>query len=216
MDIAANQQLNTSSPLNTIRPPAVPYRSSYHSHVTQTQSSSADEENTVNQQREQQRAEQADAQLIQKLASRDREVRSHEAAHVAAGGSYIRGGSSFTYQRGPNGQLYAIGGEVKIDASAIVNNPEATLDKAEVVRRAALAPAQPSPEDLRVAAQATRLASRARIDIAIQQRQQQMEASRQGNDETEVSDTGSGSSGSVSGFTGTLESPDVEAMDLIA
>ncbi|MDF1587906.1 MAG: putative metalloprotease CJM1_0395 family protein [Gammaproteobacteria bacterium] len=106
---------------------------------------------------------------IQQLKARDREVRAHEAAHVAAGAGLIRGGTSFTYQRGPDGVQYAIGGEVSIDTSKVVNNPEATLRKAEQIRTAALAPAQPSQQDRTVASKAAQLVIEARAELNQQQ-----------------------------------------------
>jgi len=48
---------------------------------------------------------------LAKLKARDREVRAHEAAHTAAAGSLAKGGPSFTFQRGSDGRLYAVGGE---------------------------------------------------------------------------------------------------------
>jgi hypothetical protein len=47
----------------------------------------------------------------------------------------------------PDGCDYALGGEVAIDTSAIAGDPEATLRKMEQIRRAALAPANPSGQD---------------------------------------------------------------------
>ncbi len=105
---------------------------------------------------------------IQKLKARDREVRAHEAAHIAAGGSVVRGGARLTYDRGPDGVLYATGGEVSIDTSE-ASTPVETLDKAERIRRAALAPANPSPQDRSVATQAARMAIQARHEIFAQQ-----------------------------------------------
>jgi hypothetical protein len=102
------------------------------------------------------------------LKQRDRQVRAHEAAHLAASGGYARGGPSFTYQKGPDGRLYAVGGEVGIDVSAIPGDPAATLRKAETVERAALAPAQPSGQDRSVAARAAALAAQARQQLARQ------------------------------------------------
>lgn len=118
---------------------------------------------------EQQREEQ-ERQLLQQLAARDREVRSHEQAHAAVGGRYA-GAPSFTYTRGPDGRAYARSGEVSIDVGPIPNDPEATLRKMELVQRAALAPAEPSSQDLRVAAQAQVLAAQARAELAQQQRE---------------------------------------------
>lgn len=106
------------------------------------------------------------AQLqIAELVSRDREVRAHEQAPAAVGGRYA-GAPSYTYRRGPDGLRYAAGGEVGIDVGAVPNDPEATLRKMEVVLRAALAPAEPSVADLRVAAQAQAQMVQARAELA--------------------------------------------------
>ena len=115
---------------------------------------------------QQQRLEQLE---IAKLVSRDQEVRTHEQAHAAVGGRYA-GAPSYTYERGPDGKRYAVGGEVSIDTSPIPNDPEATLRKMEVVIRAALAPAEPSAQDRQVAAQAQLQMAEARVELAQQQR----------------------------------------------
>ncbi len=109
-----------------------------------------------------------DLQQIQKLKTRDRVVRAHESAHVAAGGGIVRGGANFSFQRGPDGVQYAIGGEVQIDASKIAGDPQATLQKAERIQAAALAPAQPSSQDRTVAAKAAQMAIEARAEISQQ------------------------------------------------
>jgi hypothetical protein len=51
----------------------------------------------------------ADLQKVQALQQRDREVRAHEMAHVAAGGSLVRGGASFTYEFGRTGNVMQLG-----------------------------------------------------------------------------------------------------------
>tara|TARA_R110002073_G_scaffold37559_5_gene108176 strand:+ start:1059 stop:1829 length:771 start_codon:yes stop_codon:yes gene_type:complete len=108
-----------------------------------------------------------DREVITELKARDREVRAHEAAHAAVGGQYA-GAPTYTFQRGPNGVSYAVGGEVSISTSAISGNPEATLEKAQQIQRAATAPAEPSNQDRRVAAQAAQMAQQARADIALE------------------------------------------------
>ncbi len=105
-------------------------------------------------------------QEIQKLSRRDREVRAHEQAHLSVAGRYATGGASFEFKRGPDGKLYAVGGEVRIDTTPVADDPQATLEKAEVVRRAALAPRDPSPTDRQVAAQASAMAMQARAELA--------------------------------------------------
>ncbi|MCW9050778.1 MAG: putative metalloprotease CJM1_0395 family protein [Motiliproteus sp.] len=101
---------------------------------------------------------------ISELSAIDRDVRAHEAAHAAAGGS-IAGSPSFSYTRSPDGRLYATGGEVSIDTSPVPGDPQATIDKAETIIRAANAPADPSPQDLRVAASAQALLVDAQAEL---------------------------------------------------
>ncbi|NQY13112.1 MAG: hypothetical protein HRT81_04525 [Henriciella sp.] len=93
----------------------------------------------------------AEQAQVDKLKARDREVRAHEQAHATVGGQYA-GAPSYTYQTGPDNQRYAVGGEVSIDTSPVEGDPEATVDKMEIVIAAALAPAEPSPQDRKVAA----------------------------------------------------------------
>jgi len=104
-------------------------------------------------------------QLVTRLQARDREVRQHEQAHLAAAGGLAVSGASYSYQRSPDGKNYAIGGEVGIDVSP-GSTPEETLAKAGRIRAAALAPANPSGQDRAVAAQAASMAREAQADKA--------------------------------------------------
>ena len=113
-------------------------------------------------------------QEVRELKQRDREVRNHEQAHLAAAGPYANGGAQFEYTRGPDGRQYATGGEVSIDVSP-ARTPETTIRKMRIVRRAALAPAEPSPQDRRVAAQASQNENRARVELAQQRRDERKE-----------------------------------------
>ncbi len=115
---------------------------------------------------------------LQRLQQRDRQVRAHEQAHKAAGGRYVRGGARYQYRTGPDGRHYAVGGEVSIDTSE-ASSPEATIRKAQAVKRAALAPAQPSPQDRQVAAQAAQMEQQARAELARQRQEQARLASEQ-------------------------------------
>ncbi|MEW6427249.1 MAG: putative metalloprotease CJM1_0395 family protein [Thermodesulfobacteriota bacterium] len=107
-------------------------------------------------------------QQLAALRSRDAEVKAHEMAHLAAAGAYARGGASFQYQNGPDGRQYAVGGEVSIDTGR-ERTPAATITKMAVVRAAALAPADPSPQDRAVAAAATSAMGRAREELRQEQ-----------------------------------------------
>jgi hypothetical protein len=112
-------------------------------------------------------AQMTDAELdeIRKLQQRDIEVRTHEQAHKSAAGSH--GGSiSLSFKQGPDGKRYAVEGEVPVDLSAIADDPEATVAKMQQIHRAALAPAEPSSADRRVAAKASQKAAKARKEIA--------------------------------------------------
>ena len=109
---------------------------------------------------------------LQKLKQRDTEVRTHEQAHLSAASQYARSGASFTYQKGPDGASYAIGGEVGIDV-AKESTPEATITKMQTIKRAALAPATPSGADKRIAAQAGTKEAQARQEL-LQVRQEEL------------------------------------------
>jgi hypothetical protein len=105
-----------------------------------------------------------DQKKVKDLIKIDQDVRSHEAAHVAAGGQYVKGGATFSYQKGPDGKMYAVGGEVSIDTSPVKGDPQATIAKMEAIKRAALAPADPSGQDRSVASEASQEESKARQD----------------------------------------------------
>jgi hypothetical protein len=135
------------------------------------QQESAGREDAEERQRQQQEA--AEQRQVDELKARDREVRAHEQAHAAVGGQYA-GSPSYEFETGPDGQQYAVGGEVSIDISK-ETDPSDTIDKMQKVRAAALAPAEPSPQDFRVASEANRLAVEARAELAQQQFEEQQD-----------------------------------------
>ncbi len=116
-------------------------------------------------------SQQVDQTNIAQLKARDSAVRAHEQAHIAASGGLAEGGPSFVYQRGSDGKNYAIGGEVNIDVSP-GRTPQETIAKAQLVRAAALAPADPSPQDRSIAARATQMELQARAELLAQGSQQ--------------------------------------------
>jgi len=109
----------------------------------------------------------AETRQVAELSERDRQVRAHEAAHQAAAGS-LGGAASFTYETGPDGRSYAVGGEVPVDMSGGRTAAE-TATRAAQIRAAALAPADPSPQDLAVAATATAMEAAARQQMTREQ-----------------------------------------------
>ena len=116
-------------------------------------------------------AEQARAlqREIERLSARDKEVRAHEQAHMAAGAGLVTRGANYTYVMGPDGRRYATGGEVGIDTSP-GQTPQETIAKAQRIRAAAMAPAQPSGQDMQVAAQATQMQMQAQMELMLQRR----------------------------------------------
>ncbi len=101
-------------------------------------------------------------QQVRELQSIDRNVKAHEAAHQAAGGG-LAGAASFSYTRGPDNQMYATAGEVPIRMQK-GRTPEETIANARQVVAAAMAPADPSPQDYRVAANALKMEFEARAE----------------------------------------------------
>ena len=100
---------------------------------------------------------------VEDLKARDQEVRTHEQAHKSAGGQYAAA-PTYTYERGPDGKQYVTDGEVSIDIGE-ESDPQATINKMQVVKRAAMAPAQPSAQDRRVYAEATQKEAQARQEL---------------------------------------------------
>lgn len=140
----------------------------------------------------------AEEKQVSELKQRDAEVRAHEQAHARVGGAHA-GAPSYTFQQGPDGKRYAIGGEVQIDTSQ-ERTPEATIRKMQVVIRAATAPAEPSSQDLKVAQQARSQLSEAQAAL----RQQKAEE-LSGDDEAAGSGAASAETGPPEGVAGTTE-----------
>jgi hypothetical protein len=100
---------------------------------------------------------------VEKLAARDRDVRAHEAAHLASAGA-LASGVEYTYQLGPDGKLYAVGGKVQVSIPPGLS-PEQALAEARQLRSAANAPSDPSGQDMSVSLKASELEARAQQQI---------------------------------------------------
>ncbi|MGD9201204.1 MAG: putative metalloprotease CJM1_0395 family protein [Chitinispirillia bacterium] len=137
-----------------------PYISQEEKPLNPPEKSPVDEETAGNQE-----LTQEENQEVIELKNRDREVRAHEMAHLSAAGPYAQGGAQFEYKKGPDGKRYAVGGEVAIDTSGISNDPEATIQKMRIVRKAALAPSNPSAADRAIAAKASQKEAQARQEL---------------------------------------------------
>jgi hypothetical protein len=125
-------------------------------------SESSDDSQAKQQESQEKEQEQVEQQQIQQLQQRDVEVKAHEQAHAAVGGTHA-GTPNYEYETGPNGKKYAVGGEVSIDVSKEAT-PEATIRKMQIVQAAALAPAEPSSQDRKVAAQAASNIAEAKVE----------------------------------------------------
>jgi hypothetical protein len=126
---------------------------------------------------EEQQKQQAEQQQLSELKQRDAEVKAHEQAHATLGGQYASS-PQYEYERGPDGRRYAVSGEVSIDISK-ASTPEETSRKAQQIKAAALAPVEPSVQDLRVATEATQIALEARTQIASTKAQEAQESYEQ-------------------------------------
>jgi hypothetical protein len=122
-------------------------------------------EDSAHTQRTRRERAEEDQQEVEELRQKDRQVRAHELAHKSTGGRYT-GQIRYEYERGPDGKSYVVGGEVPIDVSPVPGDPAETIRKMDQVRRAALAPADPSGADRQVATLAARQAQQARLELA--------------------------------------------------
>lgn len=104
-----------------------------------------------------------DKLTVSKMVQVERSVTAHEQAHKTAAGQYA-GPISYDYATGPDGKRYVVSGEVPINAPQ-GRTPEDTIQIMERVKRAALAPADPSAQDVAVAAQAAQQQQMARNEL---------------------------------------------------
>ena len=94
--------------------------------------------------------EQDFARVLEKFKRKDAEVRSHEQIHASIG--HTTTPISYTYQQGPDGKMYAVGGSVRLDTS-IPEDPKAAAFKLDQIQRAASAPTDTSGADNKIANQ---------------------------------------------------------------
>ncbi len=122
--------------------------------------------------------------IVEQMQARHDEVVRHEEAHRLVGGQYASA-PRYDYEQGPDGRRYAVGGSVKIDTSP-ERDPEATIAKMDVVKRAALAPAEPSPQDRKVAQTADQIRQQALaelMELRAEERRARMEAINNGGED---------------------------------
>ncbi len=151
-----------------------------------------------------------DKKVVEELKKRDQEVRTHEQAHVAAGGAHVQGGPTYSFQNGPDGRKYAVGGEVNISTSAVADDPDATIRKMQTVKAAAMAPAQPSGKDRSVASQASQAISQAQTEKSEKAKEERKDSEVKENDKTETNTVDT--KGKEAASTSTLKSETKEAL----
>jgi hypothetical protein len=121
---------------------------------------------TEQQEDQQQQAEhelsEDEQRMVDELRLSDQRVRAHEQAHAAAGAYNVR----YDYQTGPDGKQYAVGGSANIDINVSSSDPDGKIQEASKMRAAALAPSDPSSEDMAVAAKASRIEMEAHAEKA--------------------------------------------------
>lgn len=130
----------------------------------------------------------SEQQYVRELAAIDASVRAHEAAHVGAGAGVVSGGASFGYTRGPDGKMYATSGEVPISMKE-GRTPEETIQNARQIASAAMAPADPSPQDYKVAANAAQMEAQARSEQAQERAEELKEQTRESEESQEADST---------------------------
>ncbi|GEA09757.1 putative metalloprotease CJM1_0395 family protein [Alteromonas sp. KUL49] len=176
--------------------------------ATQDRDNGSDQSAGKDDAQEQQR-QQAEQKQIESLKARDQEVRAHEQAHAATGGQYA-GSPKYEYTTGPDNKRYVTGGEVSIDISE-EQTPEQTVRKMQQVRAAALAPAQPSAQDLKVAAEAAQKAFEARVELS-EEKRESLASPAENNVESGESESSQAQSGGVaSSFAQSFEDIIAEA-----
>lgn len=113
---------------------------------------------------------QQEKQEVAELQMTDAQVRAHEQAHKAAAGGLRTSSPNYEYETGPDGEKYAVAGDVNVSYQHS-QDPEVNLRNAQQLKASALAPADPSAQDRKVAAQADREIAQARQEILEEQKQ---------------------------------------------
>lgn len=140
---------------------------------------------------------------VAELARIDLAVRAHEAAHLRVGAGVVTSGANFSYTYGPDGRSYAVAGEVGID-TAPEDEPEANIDKGQRIQIVALAPAEPSPQDYRIAAIGGRIEQMGHSGVAQRQALEQAENAGAHGEEQTGRGGGTAKGGSANGAAGEL------------
>lgn len=118
---------------------------------------------------------QQEKQEVAELKTTDAEVKAHENAHKAAAAGLRTSAPNYEYETGPDGKKYAVAGDVNISYQTS-SDPEVNLKNAQQLKAAALAPAEPSSQDRKVAMKAEREIAKARQEIHEEELKKEKEA----------------------------------------
>jgi len=120
----------------------------------------------------------ANNEKIDQLKKIDKNVIEHEEQHQRTAGS-LGSSPSYKYAIGPDGKNYAVGGHVNVQIKKD-SDPNKTIQNAEIVKRSALAPHDPSEQDLKVAYDADENISKAKLALAQKKEKQSKNANATG------------------------------------
>jgi hypothetical protein len=95
--------------------------------------------------------EQDFARVLDKFKQTDTNIRSHEQIHASIGATTSP--ISYTYEKGPDGKMYAVGGKVTLDTS-LPDDPKAAAFKLDMLQKTASGPIDSSGADNTIASQA--------------------------------------------------------------
>ncbi len=120
---------------------------------------------------------------IEKIRKNSRNVKRRELVYRAVVGNHVRGAVSFQYETGPDGMKYATAGHTAIDTRPIINNPEASIRKAQAIKRTKI--------DQSVNVEVEKMEREARLAIKEKQRKESDEATKADNAEDTIDTTSS-------------------------
>ncbi len=91
------------------------------------------------------------------------QIQRHVESHLAVSTQHS---SPPNYRYRPfDGDLYVVSGDVQFDTSSEPNDPQATLEKAQLIRMASMAPTDPTLQDRNASQQAIMMAAQAKGEI---------------------------------------------------
>ncbi len=125
-----------------------------------------------------QQPSQEEQKEIEKIRKNSRNVKLRELVYRAVVGNYVRNTVSFEYETGPDGIKYAVAGHTTIDTRPIINNPEATIRKAQAIKKTKI--------DRAVAVEVEKMEREAIMELKEEQRKESDDATKASNTENTI------------------------------